>query len=69
MASGKPGDIIFFNGKLLHRGCPNDCPSPRNMVYVVYAAKWFQQNRDPAGEVYQSTKMPEGQREIRKARL
>jgi hypothetical protein len=70
MASGKVGDIIFFNGKLVHRGCPNMSSVARNMVYVVYSAKWFQQNRDPKGEVaYQSTQMPAGTREISKARL
>ena len=65
MASAEPGDVLFFNGKLVHRGCPNRSELPRNMLYVVYAAKWFSQNRDPAGEVYQSLEMPTGKREIR----
>ena len=28
-AAGKPGDIVFFNGKMLHRGCPNAIPKVR----------------------------------------
>lgn len=48
-ALAQPGDVVFFNGKLAHRGQPNG-PRRRDLLYVVYAARWFEQNRDPAKE-------------------
>ena len=51
VASGVCGDIIFFNGKCIHRGRPNTSQQRRDLVYVVYAAKWFEQGRDAEKEI------------------
>eukprot|EP00658_Telonema_sp_P-2_P040908 TRINITY_DN29256_c0_g1_i1.p1 TRINITY_DN29256_c0_g1~~TRINITY_DN29256_c0_g1_i1.p1 ORF type:complete len:307 (-),score=70.31 TRINITY_DN29256_c0_g1_i1:183-1010(-) len=65
VASGKVGDIVFFNGKILHRGRPNGILQERNMVYVVYSAKWFAQNYDPNKEYWQSTQPTTGSKVLR----
>ncbi|KAH8049034.1 hypothetical protein JL720_15691 [Aureococcus anophagefferens] len=54
------GDVVFFNGKCVHRGRPNAAEARRDLAYVVYAAKWFEQGRDPAAELpaYASTAPP-----------
>lgn len=44
------GDVIFFNGKCVHRGCPNFTDTWRSLIYVVFAAQWFDQGRDPSLE-------------------
>ena len=66
VASGAPGDVFFFNGKCVHRGRPNATDRRRDLVYVVYAAKWFEQGRDPNTELaaFHSTAPPAGDRAI-----
>ena len=49
-------------------GKPNNSSLPRNMIYVVYGAKWFAQNYAPEKKIWQSVKnfkKPVGSREIR----
>ena len=66
VASGKAGDIIFFNGKCVHRGRPNVSGVSRDLVYIVYAAKWFEQGRNAVKEVQEwgSLGQPKGVRVI-----
>ena len=45
---------MFFNGKLVHRGCANPASTSRSLVYVVYAGKFFEQNRIPHKEFWES---------------
>ena len=49
-------------------GKPNNSSLPRNMIYVVYGAKWFAQNYAPEKKIWQSVKKPVGSREIRPGR-
>lgn len=36
------GDVVLFNGKIIHRGLPNACnPHYRHAFYVVYNARWY----------------------------
>ena len=70
VAAGAPGDVFFFNGKCVHRGRPNPTDAGRrDLVYVVYAAKWFEQGRDPTAELdaYHSAAPPGGDRAIKRA--
>ena len=66
VASGTAGDVFFFNGKCVHRGRPNDSHEKRDLVYVVYAAKWFEQGRDPNSELddYLSAEQPQGNKQL-----
>ena len=66
VASGVAGDIIFFNGKCVHRGRPNVSQRRRDLIYIVYAAKWFEQGRDALKEVREwgSMGQPKGVRKI-----
>ena len=52
IAAAKPGDVLFFSGKVVHRGMPNPTESTRSLVYTVYTAKWFEQGRDASREMY-----------------
>ena len=36
-----PGDAIIMNGKLIHRGTPNLSNVRRDMLYAVFAPRWF----------------------------
>jgi hypothetical protein len=38
------GDVILFNGKLLHRGTPNTTDSPRDMLYTIFTAPWYNES-------------------------
>lgn len=38
------GDVIIMNGKLLHRGTPNFSDENRDVIYLVFAASWFDEN-------------------------
>lgn len=42
-----PGDVVIFNGKVVHRGRPNAGPraKDRSLLFVVFAARWFEQGR------------------------
>ena len=42
---------VFFNGKCVHRGCPNSSASWRSLIYVVFAGQFYDQGRDPAVEM------------------
>ncbi|KAH8073839.1 hypothetical protein JL721_2385 [Aureococcus anophagefferens] len=42
------GDVVFFNGASTR---PNAAEARRDLVSAVYAAKWFEQGRDPAAEL------------------
>ena len=70
IASGVAGDIIFFNGKCIHRGRPNVSERQRDLIYIVYAAKWFEQGRDAVKEIgeWGSKERPVGEKEIGKLR-
>ena len=52
IAAARPGDVLVFNGKVVHRGMPNPTARSRTLVYLVYTAKWYQQGRDPTQEFY-----------------
>lgn len=67
VAAGDPGDVLFFNGKCVHRGRPNGAATRRDLLYVVYAAKWFEQGRDSKVELadYHSIDPPRGDRSFR----
>ena len=43
----QPGDIVFFNGKIVHRGRASD--TMRSVVYVVFAAPWYEADRSDRG--------------------
>ena len=66
VAAAGVGDVVFFNGKCVHRGRPNAADDRRDLVYVVYAAKWFEQGRDPASELpeYASIEPPSGSKDV-----
>ena len=57
VAAGRPGDVVVFGGKVVHRGLPNPTEHSRTLVYDVYTAKWFEQGRDPTKEIYASGDM------------
>lgn len=50
IAAGNPGDLLIFNGKMVHRGRPNAKKTSRTLGYLVYTAKWYEQGRDPRFE-------------------
>lgn len=56
---GNPGDVMFFNGKIIHRGMPNPTNETRSLLYVVYAAKWYEQGRDQRSEYWVSSSSSE----------
>lgn len=49
-AFGDPGDVVLFNGKVIHRGLPNPTNATRSLLYMVYAAEWFEAGRDQGKE-------------------
>lgn len=54
ITAGAPGDVTLLNAKTLHRGLPNAFPTPRPILYVTYAAHWFQPYRDISREYWQT---------------
>ena len=52
IAAALPGDILFFSGKVVHRGMPNPTELSRSLVYTVYSTKWYEQGRDASREFY-----------------
>ena len=37
----QPGDLVLFNGKILHRGRENLSDAERPVLYIVYKKKWY----------------------------
>jgi len=48
VVQGEPGDVFIFNGKIVHRGKPNQAQTAvmRSLLYVVFSARWFEQGRE-----------------------
>eukprot|EP01038_Epipyxis_sp_PR26KG_P011013 gene11013-14791_t len=40
-SNSKAGDVMLFNGKILHRGRGNKSEVERHALYTVFAAKWY----------------------------
>jgi ectoine hydroxylase-related dioxygenase (phytanoyl-CoA dioxygenase family) len=40
-ACAKPGDVILFNGKILHRGRANVSDKSRGVLYVSHTKRWY----------------------------
>ena len=36
-----PGDIIIFDGRVLHRGTPNKSDSEKLIAYITFIALWY----------------------------
>lgn len=53
VTAGAPGDVTIMNGKIVHRGLANTS-APRPLLYVVYAAHWFEAGRDATREYWQT---------------
>lgn len=45
IAEGNPGDVIIMNGKLLHRSVPNVSDLDRDLLYIIYCAKWYDEEK------------------------
>jgi len=45
---GDAGDVFVFNGKIVHRGKPNQAQTAkmRSVLYVVFSARWYEQGRE-----------------------
>eukprot|EP00747_Dinoflagellata_sp_TGD_P169078 gnl/TRDRNA2_/TRDRNA2_197046_c0_seq1.p1 gnl/TRDRNA2_/TRDRNA2_197046_c0~~gnl/TRDRNA2_/TRDRNA2_197046_c0_seq1.p1 ORF type:complete len:341 (-),score=47.16 gnl/TRDRNA2_/TRDRNA2_197046_c0_seq1:67-1089(-) len=58
VVEASPGDVIIFNGKAVHRGRPNTGPTAaqRSVLYVVFAAAWFEQGRKIYAHDWRSSK-------------
>lgn len=41
----KRGQAILFDGATMHRGTPNLSDKPRDVIYITYAAKWYNEER------------------------
>jgi len=50
------GDLVIFNGKIVHRGQPNVGGNMRSLVYAVFAAPWFEQGRTAQPQEWRSEK-------------
>ena len=40
-ACAEPGDVILFNGKILHRGRANVSDQGRGVLYVSHTKRWY----------------------------
>lgn len=45
IAEGSPGDVIVMNGKTIHRGAVNKSFDDRDVLYVIYCAKWYDEEK------------------------
>jgi len=45
VAECEPGDLIVMNGKLIHRATPNFSDVDRDMLYIIYCAKWYDEEK------------------------
>jgi ectoine hydroxylase-related dioxygenase (phytanoyl-CoA dioxygenase family) len=37
----KPGDVIIFDGRIMHRGSANNTTHERIIAYITYVANWY----------------------------
>jgi len=52
VGQGQPGDMTVINAKVLHRGLPNNNPTPRHVLYMTLASPWLQLSRNRSEEFW-----------------
>ena len=45
VAEGSPGDVMVMNGKTIHRSVPNMSNTDRDVLYIIYCAKWYDEEK------------------------
>lgn len=40
-ASCKPGSVVLFDARVVHRGGPNLTDDPRHVIYQTFIKKWW----------------------------
>ena len=41
----KRGDALIFNGEIIHRGTANITNSHRDMIYAIFTAPWYDEEK------------------------